>query len=139
MSWGLYIVYALIAIAVLVIVDQVRRALGWFPAKEKPKRIVGKQVVFSGVDGMGPNPPSWPDGVVASYDGDGYKVEFSRPFRAHERETPSAVISGRWVGVPISGAGRWRGAPVNGQFDSGGQFIAMVRIASNQSLKRDAL
>lgn len=136
MSWILYAAYALIALAVVVIADQARRALGLFPAKEKPERIIGKRIVFAGVEGIGANTSSLPVGLIASYEQDCYKVEFSSSVRSDEQECNLAFISGRWVGVPISGAGRWWGAPVNGRLESGGRFIAMVRIASNQSLKR---
>jgi hypothetical protein len=138
MSWILYAAYALIALAVVVIADQARRAMGWLPAKEKPERIIGKRIVFAAVEGIGANSSSLPVGLIASYDHDCYKVEFSGPVRDDEQECNSAFISGRWVGVPISGAGRWLGAPVNGKLESGGQFIAMVKIASNQSLNVDA-
>jgi hypothetical protein len=138
MSWILYAAYALIALAVVVIADQARRAMGWLPAKEKPERVIGKRIVFSGVDGMGANTSTLPVGLITSYEQDCYKVEFSSPVQGDEQESNSAFISGRWVGVPISGAGRWLGAPVNGKLQSGGQFIAMIKIAPNQSLNVDA-
>ncbi len=107
------------------------RAFGLLAAKENPEKVVGAEIQFAELDGFGPHPPEFPNGVIRGAVGRTYQVEFLEPVSIDGRVARTVSIFARHQGHPISGVRRHRFdiRAIGGELDTGQRFIALIRRA----------
>jgi hypothetical protein len=126
-SMSMLMVYALIALAVLVAIYSAGGGRAWFGTHEHPEQILGARLRFGDIE-WHPTLSRLPDAIVREWDGSQYRAEFVEPLPTAGRER-HAMIRARHAGYPVSRARSWRGVVVNGSLGSSGGFIGGVRLA----------
>jgi hypothetical protein len=126
-SISMLMVYALIALAVLVAIYSAGGGRAWFGTHEHPVQILGARVRFGALE-WHPTLDRLPDAIVREWDGGQYRIEFVEPLPT-PGEDRYALITPRHAGYPVSRARTWRSVIVTGSLESGDGFIAVVRKA----------
>ena len=123
-SISMLMVYALIALAVLVAIYSAGGGRAWFGTHEHPEQILGARLRFGAVEET--TLTSLPDAIVREWDDGQYRVEFVEPLPTAGRERHAMLIP-RLAGYPLSRVRTWRSVIVNGRFGTSDGFIASVR------------
>jgi hypothetical protein len=126
-SISMLLVYAIIALAVLVAIYSAGGGRAWFGTHEHPEQIMGARLRFGDIE-WHPTLRRLPDAIVREWDGGQYRIEFVEPLPTPD-EVRYALITPRHVGYPVSRVRTWRSVIVNGSLESSGGFIGVVRLA----------
>ena len=71
-----------------------------------------------------------PVGIVIEYVDSRYRVKFLEPFELNGKMESYANIGARHVGYPISSVNKLSSLTAAGDFESGAQFIAEIKLKS---------
>ena len=98
-----------------------------FYRQERPERLVGKVVSFSGVDGLGK--VDLPKGLVTGFQEFAYIIQPQQPIVVNGVQFNSFQIRARHWGYPVSSATRHGLTAVTGSLSDALGFIACVNVA----------
>lgn len=127
--FSIKLIYIVIGLAILFAIYIGTGGRAWFGTHENPERMIGVQVGFAAIDGLGPTLSSLPKAIIKEYKQDSYRAVFSVPFEIDNFIEHYVDISPRHVGYPISRISKHRSMAVVGKLESGQGFIASLFVS----------
>lgn len=129
-------IIAVIAFAIIVplLVYQLRGS-GFLPLfKEKPEKILNKEVVLSGIDGLGKDFKKEITGIIKKYENSKYTMELFEPLEIDGKQISSLFVTSRHSGYPVSAAKKRGIIAVNCVSEDNIGFISEINLKRRPSI-----
>lgn len=126
------ILYVVVFFAVIIAIFISTGGKSLFGTHEKFEKIIGKTIQFSKIEcapnGLLLKSKAFPIGEVIRCVDSIYHLKFLEPFELNGKMEAYARIKARYIGHPISNINKFNNITVIGNFESGAEFIAEIKL-----------